>query len=163
MQHIELWRTVRWTHAAFAAPPRRMLWPQPVGSAGFLMMFVLVQTVQSATGGNRPQLDATGPQTRALSQATAQFDPQTHLVTVEAPAPATVWNATPAIGSHNFVIPVRADAVVGPITAPLSPTPDETSGHLTLRATAWIDQDFPRHSKAGQLKTIALPSPALPT
>ena len=104
-----------------------------------LMMFVLVQTVQSATAGTRPQLEATGPQPRALSQATAQFDPQTHLVTVEAPAPTTLWNATPAIGSHSFVIPVRADAVIGRITAPLSPTPDETSGHLTLHATAWID------------------------
>jgi hypothetical protein len=92
-----------------------------------LMMYVLVQTVQSATGGNRPQLDAPG--TRALSQASAQFDPQTHLVTVEAPAPTMVWNATPAIGSHGFVIPVRADAAVGPITAPLSPTPDETAAY----------------------------------
>ena len=55
-----------------------------------LMMFVLVQTVQSATAGTRPQLEATGPQTRPLSQATAQFDPQTHLVTVEAHAPATL-------------------------------------------------------------------------
>jgi len=69
-----------------------------------LMMFVLVQTARAVAGGNKSQVDATGQQTRELSQASAQFDPGTHLVTIEAPAPARLWKATPDIGSHSFVV-----------------------------------------------------------
>lgn len=59
-----------------------------------LMMFVLVQTAQAATG----------QQTRELSQASAQFDARTHEVTLEASAPVALWNATPDIGAHSFVV-----------------------------------------------------------
>jgi hypothetical protein len=69
-----------------------------------LMMFVLVQTAQAAAGGNKPQVDATGPQTRALSQATAQFDPETHLVTVEAPAPVSSQTDVLFAAAYNRVV-----------------------------------------------------------
>ncbi len=65
-----------------------------------LMMFVLIQTAQAAAGATPTPVDATGP----LSQANAQFDPTTHQVTVVAPAPAALWNATPDIGAHSFVV-----------------------------------------------------------
>jgi hypothetical protein len=69
-----------------------------------LMMFVLVQAAHAGAGGTQAQVDATAPQTRGLSQASTQFDPGTHQVTLEAWAPATLWNATPDIGAHSFVV-----------------------------------------------------------
>jgi hypothetical protein len=69
-----------------------------------LMMFVLVETAHGTAGGARVQADSAGPHKRAPSAASAQFDPGTHQVTVEAPAPAALWNVTPDIGAHSFVV-----------------------------------------------------------
>lgn len=69
-----------------------------------LMMFVLVQSAQAGAAGTHAQARASKPHARGLSQASAQFDPGTHLVTVEAAAPATLWHATPDINAHSFVV-----------------------------------------------------------
>ena len=70
-----------------------------------LMMFTLVQAVQATAAGARklavaPDLLARG----APTQTKTQFDPNTHQVTVETSAPPELWNATPDIGAHDFVV-----------------------------------------------------------
>jgi len=65
-----------------------------------LMMFVLVQTVRAAGGDAIGQNEVIGPQARERSQASAQVEPGTHQVKVEAPAPATLWNMTPGIDAR---------------------------------------------------------------
>jgi hypothetical protein len=69
-----------------------------------LMMFVLVQIARGTAEAPKAQADTSGPWPAELSQASAQFDPATHQVTVEAAAPAKLWNATPDIGAHSFAV-----------------------------------------------------------
>lgn len=67
-----------------------------------VMMFVLVQTAVGATpAAERTQSYPVG---RALPQAAADFDPNTHRVTVKAPAPVSMWDATAHIGPRSLVV-----------------------------------------------------------
>jgi hypothetical protein len=69
-----------------------------------LMMFVLVQTVTGAdaAGGRseRSRVEEASP----FLQASADFNPATHEVTVKAHAPAAAWDSTAQIGRHSFVV-----------------------------------------------------------
>jgi hypothetical protein len=63
-----------------------------------LMMFVLVQTATGAgVTGERSPLEG-----RPFLQASADFNPETHQVTVKAHAPAAAWDFTSDIGSLDF-------------------------------------------------------------
>lgn len=68
-----------------------------------LMMFVLVQTATgadaAAENSQRSRL-----QDSASSPAVADFNPETHQVTLKAAVPAAAWDATADIGRHSFVV-----------------------------------------------------------
>jgi hypothetical protein len=70
-----------------------------------LMMFVLVQMAMGAdpAGGRSeraPVEEGGGP----FFQASADFNSETHQVTVKAPAPAAAWDYSSAIGRRSFVV-----------------------------------------------------------
>jgi hypothetical protein len=68
-----------------------------------LMMFVLVQTAAGmvSTAGRFDGDEAVGS---PLLRATADFNPETHQVTVKAYAPPAAWDFTTQIGRHSFVV-----------------------------------------------------------
>jgi hypothetical protein len=68
-----------------------------------LMMFTLVQ-VARATQVTQTDVPASAPGSTASIQASAEFSPETHEVTVKAAVPASEWNATNDIGSHSLVV-----------------------------------------------------------
>ena len=69
-----------------------------------LMMFVVVQTAMGAdTAGGRSErvpLEEDGP----FFQARADFNSETHQVTVKAPVPAAAWDYASNIGRRSFVV-----------------------------------------------------------
>jgi hypothetical protein len=65
-----------------------------------LMMFVLIQTAT----GTPTRSEGPGQQNSRLLEADADFNPQTHEVTVKAKAPESVWDATTDIGHRSFVV-----------------------------------------------------------
>lgn len=70
-----------------------------------LMMFVLVQAVHATAADARKAADAAGAPARSEpAQASVEFAPDTHQVTVETSVPPALWNATPDIGAHSFVV-----------------------------------------------------------
>jgi hypothetical protein len=68
-----------------------------------IMMFVLVQT---ATGGTAlvERSEQSTSQISPYVQARADFDPQTHQVTVEANPPAAIWDSTADLRRRSFVV-----------------------------------------------------------
>jgi len=69
-----------------------------------LMTFVLVQAAWATAEHAQNQAAAPSQAIRGEPVARAQFDPETHQVTLEAAAPPELWNATPNIGAHSFVV-----------------------------------------------------------
>lgn len=76
-----------------------------------LMMFVLVQTARGseAPGGRAEGVAMSHP----LAQASAEFNPTTHQVTVKAYASPAAWDFTGELGPRSFV--VYEDAIRQPI------------------------------------------------
>ena len=68
-----------------------------------IMMFVLVQTAMGGTPlGERSQQSTS--QISPYVQARADFDPQTHQVTVEANPPTAIWDSTADLTRRSFVV-----------------------------------------------------------
>ncbi len=65
-----------------------------------LMMFVLIQTAT----GTPTRSEGRGQQNSRLLEADADFNPQTHEVTVTANPPESVWDATTDIDHRSFVV-----------------------------------------------------------
>lgn len=68
-----------------------------------IMMFVLVQTATGSTASEERSEQSTS-QVNPYVEARADFDPQTHQVTVEANPPAAVWDSTADLRRRSFVV-----------------------------------------------------------
>jgi hypothetical protein len=69
-----------------------------------LMMFVLVQMATGAEIEGGPPKSPRPEAAEHFVQASAEFDPVTHRVTVKAHAPVAAWNSTGEIGRNGFVV-----------------------------------------------------------
>lgn len=68
-----------------------------------LMMFVLVQTAAGASNSTG-ELESSALQDGNDFSATADFNPETHQVTVKANVPVVAWDAAASLGRRSFVV-----------------------------------------------------------
>ena len=68
-----------------------------------IVMFVLVQTATGGTASGE-RSEQSKPQISPYVQARADFDPQTHQVTVEVNPPAAIWDSTADLGRRSFPV-----------------------------------------------------------
>lgn len=68
-----------------------------------IMMFVLVQTATGGTASGE-RSEKSNAEISPYVQARADFDPQTHQVTVEANPPAAIWDSTADLSRRSFVV-----------------------------------------------------------